>query len=138
MAWRNGGGSTTEIAVAPAGAPMETFDWRVSMAKITADGPFSVFAGVDRWIAVPTGTGIRLDFAGQDGIRLDPASPPLAFPAAAAASCTLLDGPTEDVNVMTRRGRLRRMPSDRPVTVALENDVVVLLTTRELDTSNYW
>jgi environmental stress-induced protein Ves len=33
-AWKNGGGSTTEIAVQPAGASLDDFDWRVSMARV--------------------------------------------------------------------------------------------------------
>ena len=32
MPWKNGGGTTTEIAVFPAGASLETFEWRFSPA----------------------------------------------------------------------------------------------------------
>jgi environmental stress-induced protein Ves len=39
---KNGGGSTTEIAAAPAGASLETFDWRTSMARVGSDGPYLV------------------------------------------------------------------------------------------------
>jgi environmental stress-induced protein Ves len=47
--WRNGGGSTRELLAWP-----EATDWqaRISVAEITRDGPFSAFAGVQRWFAV--------------------------------------------------------------------------------------
>ncbi len=38
MPWKNGGGVTTEICVSP---PSGAFDWRVSIATVNADGPFS-------------------------------------------------------------------------------------------------
>ena len=41
MPWKNGGGQTTEIVVHPAGATLAEFDWRVSIADVDADGPFS-------------------------------------------------------------------------------------------------
>ena len=43
MLWKNGGGSTTEIAVFPPGAGIGAFDWRVSMASVVGDGAFSAF-----------------------------------------------------------------------------------------------
>jgi environmental stress-induced protein Ves len=59
MPWKNGGGQTTEIAVS-AGASLADFDWRVSIAEINADGPFSAFAGVDRTLVLLSGAGVRL------------------------------------------------------------------------------
>jgi len=55
--WKNGAGSTTEIAVFPQDAGFTDFDWRVSLATIGADGPFSVFPGVDRTLALVEGHG---------------------------------------------------------------------------------
>jgi len=43
MPWKNGGGVTTEIAIAPEGATLDNFDWRVSTAQVDAAGPFSRF-----------------------------------------------------------------------------------------------
>jgi environmental stress-induced protein Ves len=55
--WRNGGGSTRELLAWPeAGA----WQLRISVAEITRDGPFSAFAGVQRWFAVLRGDGVRL------------------------------------------------------------------------------
>lgn len=122
MPWKNGGGSTTEIAVAPAGAGIDDFDWRVSMAVVAADGPFSLFPGVDRTLAVLEGAGLVLHGLGTGPQRLDRTTAPLAFPADAPVSATLPDGPITDLNVMTRRGRftsrVRRITAAGPITAA--------------------
>lgn len=105
--WKNGGGATSEIAVSPEGADFDEFDWRVSMATVTNDGPFSTFPGVDRTLSILEGEGIILDIAGRDAATLTSASDPLSFPADAATSARLVAGPITDLNVMTRRGRFR-------------------------------
>jgi environmental stress-induced protein Ves len=38
--WKNGGGSTTQIAVFPPDAGFEEFDWRVSLATIPMTARF--------------------------------------------------------------------------------------------------
>jgi uncharacterized protein len=53
--WKNGGGKTTEIAVWPPGASLDAFDWRISMATVEQDGPFSEFPGIDRTLALLKG-----------------------------------------------------------------------------------
>lgn len=106
MRWKNGGGMTTEIAVSPAGAGLDDFDWRVSMARIEGDGPFSLFAGIDRTLAILEGAGIFLCVADRIPIGLTRASQPLPFPADTPTRAGLIDGPITDLNVMTRRGRL--------------------------------
>jgi uncharacterized protein len=105
MPWKNGGGTTTEIAVSPDGAGLDDFDWRVSMARVEGGGPFSGFAGVDRTLAMLEGEGIVLDIAGRPPERLTEASAPLSFPADVPTSAVLISGPITDLNVMTRRGR---------------------------------
>lgn len=107
MPWKNGGGETQEIAVHPEGADLAAFDWRVSMATVASDGPFSLFPGIDRTLAVLSGAGILLDVEGMAPQRLTPASPPLSFAADAPAGASLIGGPIADLNVMTRRGRCR-------------------------------
>jgi uncharacterized protein len=61
MPWKNGGGETAEIAVFPEGATLDDFDWRISMATVSADGPFSLFPGVDRTLSVLEGDGPIID-----------------------------------------------------------------------------
>jgi uncharacterized protein len=108
MPWKNGGGVTREIACVPAGAALEDFDWRVSIAQIGASGPFSAFPGVDRVITLLDGAGVHL--RSRDGAiehRLDTPLAPFAFSGEAAVDAELLAGECHDLNVMTRRGTCR-------------------------------
>ena len=100
--WKNGGGVTWEITAHPAGAGLADFDWRISMAEVASDGPFSVFPGIDRTLTLLEGAGIVLDFAGAP-VTLDPRAPPLSFPGEAPVTGRPIDGPIIDLNVMTRR-----------------------------------
>ena len=102
--WRNGGGETLEILVYPADAGTE-FEWRVSMAPVTAPGPFSRFEGIDRVLTVIEGKGILLALDGAAPVMVDAA--PVAFSGDIPCTATLVDGPIVDLNVMTRRGRWR-------------------------------
>ena len=104
--WKNGGGATREIACWPAGTGLDSFDWRISVATIAADGAFSVFAGIDRSITLLSGDGVLLH--GEHGThRLDQPLVPFAFAGETPIRATLLGGASEDFNVMTRRGRCR-------------------------------
>lgn len=105
MPWKNGGGTTTEIAVAPEGASLNDFDWRISMAHVGQDGPFSSFPGIDRTLSVLTGAGITLAFGDGERVKLDRTSAPYPFAADRAVDGLLVDGPIDDLNVMSRRGR---------------------------------
>ena len=55
QAWRNGGGQTRELLAWPSAA-----DWslRISRADIERSGPFSAFAGVQRWFEVLSGNAV--------------------------------------------------------------------------------
>ncbi|MEO8119861.1 MAG: HutD family protein, partial [Rhodoferax sp.] len=88
MPWKNGGGSTREIVCQPPGADMDNFDWRVSIATIAANGPFSVFVGVDRVIMLLDGAGVRLHAADIDH-KLDTPGAPFAFAGDVALDCEL-------------------------------------------------
>ena len=109
MPWKNGGGTTTEIARSPESSSLEDFDWRISMARVAASGSFSRFAGVDRSIALLEGDGIVLTIDGREAARLDPRSTPFAFRGDADVFGLLVGGPIEDLNVMTRRGRFHQV-----------------------------
>lgn len=107
MPWKNGGGTTTEIAAHPPGASLDNFDWRISMAHVGMDGPFSSFPGIDRTLSVLIGNGIALAFGDGETVRLDRAALPYPFAADRAVEGRLVDGPIDDLNVMSRRGRWR-------------------------------
>jgi uncharacterized protein len=75
------------------------------VAPVTVDAPFSLFAGVDRTLAVLEGEGIVLSVEGQPAVDLTRASAPYAFAADRRCSARLVSGPILDLNMMTRRGR---------------------------------
>lgn len=105
--WKNGGGTTREIVCAPAGADMDGFDWRVSIATIDRSGPFSAFVGIDRVIMLLDGAGVRLHSSdGRIEHRLDQPYVPFAFAGDVALDSDLLAGTSTDFNVMSRRSRL--------------------------------
>ena len=58
--WKNGAGLTREIAVARNAATECGFDWRLSVAEVARDAPFSAFPGVDRCIVLLRGAGLQL------------------------------------------------------------------------------
>lgn len=104
MPWKNGGGTTTEVAVWPPNASLDDFLWRVSMAGIETSGPFSIFPGVDRSLTILEGDGIILEIQGRQPVGLTCRSDPLSFPADLPASASLIGDPVSDLNVMSRRG----------------------------------
>jgi len=123
--WRNGGGVTHELAVAPA---REGWAWRISVADVSADGPFSTFAGVQRWFAVVHGTGVRLAVDGQVH-EVVAASAPLEFDGASQVKSWLLSGPTQDLNLMVQRalatGRMTRVAGTHRVRSAADGVLAV-------------
>lgn len=102
--WKNGGGVTREITASPEGAPLDGFDWRVSLADVTVDGPFSSFPGVDRTLTVVEGAGMDLMVGGEHHI-VDEQYWPHDFPGDLETDGRLLGGPVVNLNVMYRRER---------------------------------
>ncbi|WP_406509048.1 HutD family protein [Streptomyces sp. NBC_00212] len=102
--WKNGGGVTRSVAAHPEGSGTAEFEWRVSLADVGADGPFSGFPGVDRILTVVEGAGMDLTVNGQRRL-VDERFVPQHFPGDAPTDCRLLAGPVVNFNVMFRRGR---------------------------------
>jgi environmental stress-induced protein Ves len=127
--WKNGGGSTTEIAIGPPESGFEDFDWRVSLATIEKDGAFSLFPGVDRTLALVEGHGMTLDIDG-DPILITDGDPVVAFDGSSQVNAKLSRGGSTDFNVMTRSERCyhtfgrRRLSGDS--TFVARADVTVL------------
>lgn len=107
MPWKNGGGTTTEIFVAPenAGLSGQPFDWRVSIADVAGDGPFSPFPGYDRHIMAIEGRGMMLEGGPQGPIGLTRPFVPRTFSGDWTISSRLVSGPVRDFNLMVRRDR---------------------------------
>lgn len=118
MRWKNDLGWTTEIAVSPAGAAAD-YDWRVSIAEIENDCAFSAFPGFDRSLLVLNGAGIELAFDQAPNVTLRERDRPAQFAGEWPAMCRLLDGPTRDFNVMTRRGSVSAELLHRPLVGAM-------------------
>ncbi len=107
MPWKNGGGETREVAVWPEGAALDAIEWRISLATVASDGPFSTFGGVTRTLCVIQGAGIELRVGDEPTRTLRTTSEPCTFDGEAPAKASLIDGPIVDLNVMSRRGRFR-------------------------------
>lgn len=105
--WKNGMGITREIAVTPAGASMESFLWRVSIADVDTASPFSSFPGVDRTIVLLDGDGFTMTLDGSQQHALTQPCVPFAFAGEARVDVTLAGGATRDFNLMVRRGAHR-------------------------------
>src|SRR5262245_21705054 len=108
MPWKNGGGVTTEIWISPQGSGFAgaTFDWRVSIADVASDGPFSKFEGYDRHIMLLEGNGMRLETKEGGLIDLAPHRP-ATFSGDWSVTGKLRDGPVRDFNLMVARHKGR-------------------------------
>ena len=129
--WKNGGGSTTEIAAAPEGASLETFDWRISMARVASDGPFSSFPGIDRTLAIVKGNGMILTIGSNAPVMLSSGTEPASFAGDTPTSARLTNGEIIDLNIMTRRDRfghrLRRIPDATACDFGDGDDIAVVV-----------
>lgn len=102
--WRNGAGWTREIFAARDGDDaLAPWAWRLSIAEIDADAPFSPFPGVDRELVMLSGNGLRLRF--DDGEVVDLLLPHdrIRFPGERGVDGELVDGPATGFNLMWRR-----------------------------------
>jgi uncharacterized protein len=107
-AWRNGAGSLRLIATHPMDGGADGFDWRISVAEVAQDSPFSAFPGYDRCIALIAGNGMVLTSAesGTDH-ALDKPLQAFHFAGEARIHARLIDGPLQNLSVLARRGRHR-------------------------------
>jgi environmental stress-induced protein Ves len=104
--WKNGGGTTREVAVSPDGAGLDDFAWRVSLAELREPGAFSSYPGVSRSLLLLEGEPVRLDIDGEptvlvrggEVVHFDGAARVFATPAGVAL----------DAGVMSRDARCRQ------------------------------
>jgi uncharacterized protein len=119
--WRNGGGTTYEIARADHPQRSREFLWRVSIAEISAPGPFSLFPGYQRLIAVIAGAGMSLRGLAPDEVTLAPFQV-TRFDGALAVEGRLRNGAVQDFNVIfdpaicSARLEFADQPGARPLT----------------------
>lgn len=105
MPWKNGGGSTTELAIFPEQASIDSFVWRLSTATVAQDGPFSHFSQIDRSLAILSGQAMILKASKEasSGSRLTQESIPYRFRGEDPIYAELEAGTIVDLNLMTRR-----------------------------------
>lgn len=95
--WKNGGGVTRLVTSAQGGS--REFGWRLSLADVSASGPFSCFPGISRLMGILTGE-LQLEVEGLAPVTLHPNSPAFAFSGAIPASGTPLGNLVQDINLM--------------------------------------
>ncbi|QGG92678.1 HutD family protein [Agrobacterium sp. MA01] len=131
MPWKNGLGITREVISRPASDGAGGFDWRISLATVGTSGPFSVFAGIDRTIAVLQGDGMQLTVDGRQEPPLLVESPPFAFSGDSEVQADCLGGETLDLNVMSRRGffvhRMTKIDVSAAQTLSVSGDTVAIV-----------
>jgi environmental stress-induced protein Ves len=93
--WKNGGGITREIAIAQAG---DALIWRLSIADVGIDGPFSRFDGLSRILTVIEGRGMEL--ISRDATLQADYAVPVSFDGALEIQTRLKDGPLRDLNLI--------------------------------------
>lgn len=96
QAWKNGGGSTQELALRE--NALGAMLWRVSLAEIDHDGAFSTFPGLARIHCIVSGAGLSL--SGAD--RMLEARPlhPLHFDGGLDLYARLTNGPCQAFNLI--------------------------------------
>lgn len=112
--WKNDGGWTTELGREDDGT-MADFRWRISIAEVERDGPFSNYPGVERDLLLLEGNGIELDIDDDEPLRLTRRFSHVRFAGESIVGCRLLAGATRDFNVMTRRDNVRAEVIARPL-----------------------
>jgi environmental stress-induced protein Ves len=111
--WKNGAGWTREILRWP--MESEDWDWRLSIAEVDKEGPFSAFPGVDRELVLLAGEGMRLLFEDGEVAELQPPHDRVRFAGERAVRSELVAGPTQDFNLMWKRDRIEAQLLHRPL-----------------------
>ena len=99
MPWANGRGTSYEIASDR--NESGEWAWRLAMAPVNEDGPFSRIECVNRSLAVVEGAGMQLS-VDRKKLQCLPMQV-VRFRGDAITEATLLDGPILDINLMVRR-----------------------------------
>ena len=99
MPWANGRGTSYEIASDQ--IELGEWTWRLAMAPVNEDGPFSRIECVNRSLAVVEGAGMLLS-VDRKKLQCLPMQV-VRFRGDAITEATLTDGPIMDINLMVRR-----------------------------------
>ena len=125
MPWRNGKGMTLEIARDPAAG--ESFRWRLSLADIAQDGPFSAYPGYRRALVLVHGEDLRLSFRRHGAQRLSPARRGARFEGEWHTECAIPHGPCTDLSLIVHKGS-----ADSPACIVRAPSVLAVTAPRTL------
>ncbi len=120
--WRNGHGSTREMAKRLLGVVGPDLVWRLSIAEVTEDAEFSSFPGVERNATLIYGSGLTLEVDAQEQVMKPFA--PFSFDGGAETFARPIGGPVRLLNVMTKSNRMSSsvtvvdLDGGKPVSIA--------------------
>jgi environmental stress-induced protein Ves len=129
MPWRNGRGSTLEIARDPASG--DEFAWRLSLADIERNGDFSAYPGYRRALVLIAGDRLHLRFKGHGHSFLNPARPGTRFEGDWKTRCAVPAGRCTDLSLIVRKGT-----GTLPASIVRAPSVLRVKSNRRLTVSN--
>jgi len=132
MPWANGLGTSYEVA-SDRNADGE-WTWRVAIAPVVEEGPFSVMPGVDRELVVIEGNGMVLEVDGESVECLP--SRAIRFSGDSETISRLVDGPVVDLGLMTVRGSVSGSMNVVNYGVVFESDVIVSIGQAAIEDEN--
>jgi len=100
--WKNGLGSTLELAINEGGT-IDNFDWRISIADVKSDGPYSSFEGYTRYLTPIEGEGTALTHNDDHCENLTKFETAI-FDGGSVTVGKLNNGPIKNFNVIAKRG----------------------------------
>ena len=122
--WKNGKGQTIELAINKEGT-LEDFDWRLSMAQVTENGPFSDFSGYWRHLVLIEGEDITLTHDSDVRHHLRAQLQVASFDGGSHTEAALGAGPITDFNIITRQASFQTevitYQDDHSVDINVEN-----------------
>lgn len=126
--WKNGTGITNELYVKSDSLGLV---WRLSIANVTSDGPFSNFLGIDRVILLLEGNGFILKINNNIEKKIMEKFEPFCFNGEENINCELINGAIRDFNFMTRRSDVKALfrviHLDEEVEIQLDRSPKVVL-----------
>lgn len=96
--WRNGLGVSWDIASEGG----DDFAWRLALARLDANVPFSSYPGIDRVFTIIEGDGVNLDVDALGRLEARPLHP-VCFPGDLKTSSHLVAGPCRALNLFVKR-----------------------------------
>ena len=126
VAWQNGGGVTREVARQEGDG--KSPGWRVSVAELDREGPFSIIAGVRRHFTVIGEYPVTLVLPDQRAVLAPRES--FIFEGEAAVNCLLPEGPSRALNLMYNpanwQASVRWLTSGEPLRPAPNAETFIL------------